>query len=81
MFVIEKLLQVLKEKLSNNGFPQELLFSPEGRRHTPSLHGTPYSVLQPTIGKVTCYKTTNVPDRRRCLVKSVKMCFTQWFNM
>ena len=26
MFVIEKLLQVLKEKLSNNGFPQELLF-------------------------------------------------------
>lgn len=26
MFVIEKLLQVLKEKLSHNGFPQELLF-------------------------------------------------------
>ena len=26
MFVIEKLLQVLKEKLANNGFPQELLF-------------------------------------------------------
>lgn len=26
MFVIETLLQVLKEKLANNGFPQELLF-------------------------------------------------------
>lgn len=26
MFVIETLLQVLKEKLASNGFPQELLF-------------------------------------------------------